>query len=360
MFYYYPVMLPVNNSYNFNRISKNGMVSSYKILKSELQQMYPEIGNNSHIIDIDQEFKISNIVANGQVILFKINHIRCLITKDDVLIPTTCGGDIVQLLGKNIAIVNETPFEFKVMETIFEYMVKYFDKQVTDLMIETNIAKYMTFTGSAKPITYEQRINLALSWNKTLELEFRLTDIHELFEQLNEDSKKNQAKFYLTETTESIVDGDGSPPRPSFSEHMGIDTIGSEISNKSTQSSSSSHSSSSTKYDTDLFQQMINTYSKHLEENVDQIERHRKTFEMVNKLVDTQLAIRRTSLAEVTLLFSILSAAIQVSNLISSAFGMNLHSGLEATPYIFWITCSVMVILIFILHHVCWKIFKKI
>jgi hypothetical protein len=55
MFYYRLTMLPVNNSYNFNRINKNGIASSYKILKSELQQMYPEIGNNSHIIDIDQD-----------------------------------------------------------------------------------------------------------------------------------------------------------------------------------------------------------------------------------------------------------------------------------------------------------------
>jgi hypothetical protein len=351
-------MFPINNSYNFTKITKEGDVSNYKITKLELQNKYPEIGNNTHIIDIDQEFKISNIVANGQVILFKINHIRCLITKDCVLIPCICGGDIVLLLGKNISLMTETPFEFKVMETIFEYMVKYFDKQVTDLIIESNITKYMNFTGSAKPITYEQRNNLAMSWNKTLELEFRLSDIYELFEQLSEDSKENQAKFYLTEIAESAIVSDDSPTYSSFSNP--IDILGPEISNKSIRSTSSSHSSSSTKYDTDMFQQMINTYSKHLEENVDQIEKQRKTFEVVNELINTQLTIRRTSLAEVNLLFSILSVAVQVSNLISSAFGMNLNSGLETSPYIFWIMCSIMVVLIFILHHIFWKIFKKI
>lgn len=310
-----------------NCLRQDGTCSVLNLSIEKLLEEYPEIGSDSHLLDIEQDFKPSGIVAAGRIILFKIDHIRCLITSTKVMFPQSCGSDIVAFVQAHH---QDFPFEFQVLDGICKFMVTYFDKKINQLIRDAKLHSYIVDPHRSH-IGYAQRVRLAQFGNQIVQLKYKVTDIFDLFRNLTTRSNERKYRFYLSDHE------DGSA--------METDTVSSV---------------STIAHDTEIFDRIINTYKGHFEENVDQIQQQNDTIQVVNNLQNTHLTIHRNKLAESDLDLTRLSVVISIANLISSAFGMNLLSGWEQVTGVFWAVFGVMIALTIGLYYLGWNRFEKI
>lgn len=302
---------------NFTAIDKEGTISNVYHTRDQLLVLYPSIGRNFHMIDVSDEFDISNMIARNGVILLKLDKMRCLITRDVVLLPTERDGDegpreeirreLPKLIQKELVTGNQIVApEFRILEAIFRAVVNLFDGFTKHLMSQFPIHSWLNKMDQYDQMNHGKTI--VSTHFQIINLTSRIRDISDHLRDILEGDHEKFKDFYLSY---------------SYSEA-----------------------------DTALYE-LLETYQKHFEENLDTLTKFREKFDIVMEIVSVNLDKQRTRLARVGLDISIVTLAITVANVISSSFGMNLKSGLEQSDWAFWSVFAILIVVAVVVALVC-------
>ena len=90
---------------------------------------------------------------------------------------------------------------------------------------------------------------------------------------------------------------------------------------------------------------LLETYLRKVDELENEVRTNVKSISLTEEHIQIRLDTMRNAMMKVDLLFTICTFAVATSALVASTFGMNLRSHLEQSPYAFYVSSAVMLVL---------------
>lgn len=293
--------------------TKDQLLETYKNLKER----------DIHLIDINLQFKDSDIVVRNNIIIIKLYYLRCLITEDRVMISSQIENNIsqAQLTKLKTEILNNIKesenFAISSLEAIFEHIKVYFDETVklTVLQIskyrqkiENNIDGYEVFL-SKEFLQFYNNMSSYVS---------RITDIKDLFDDLNELEDDELLEFSISKINNE-------------------EKIKESITNVK-----------------DLF----GIYEAHFDENFNDITRQLGIINQMFEISQLYISHKRNNIAEFDVKMQMFFGSTLIGSLLFSSFGMNLKNGFEESEISFgiiWLFTIILTLIIFLILHLIYK-----
>lgn len=291
--------------------------------KEELLNTYTNLKERDiHLIDINLQFKDSDIVVRKNIIIIKLYYLRCLITNNRVMISTQIENNIPQLqlvkLKTDILkkIEKSDNFPITSLEAIFENIKDYFDEIVKSTVLQTskyrqkienNIDGYEVFLSK----------EFLQFYNNMISYVSRITDIKDLFDDLNELEDDEFFEFNMlgieNETKKELIDN---------------------------------------------VKDLFGIYEAHFDENFNDITRQLKIINQMFEISQLYISHKRNNIAEFDVKMQMFFGSTIIGGLLFSSFGMNLKNGFEESEISFgilWLLTIILTLLIFLILQFIYK-----
>jgi len=297
--------------YDLSIINNTGLWTRKKVNGDEIMDLYPYLNaRDLYILDENKNFKISQMVMKKHMIIIKIDFVHCIIKQNTACFFNSANPQhsrrlqgIMNALDKALDADADAEgdmiFEIRILETILDEMVKYFDGLKEN--IRPSINKIINIISNNLDAG-EERIptDYATPKIQLIGLEFKINDIKELFD--------------------GIIDEDDDVKYTRF--------VGN-----------------------DAFEEMIRDYQKHFEDDVDDIKQMKGSTDVVIEMTNIALATKRNQIARNNILLTKFLVGVSIANLITSCFGMNIINHLEDYNYAF-LGLSISLILVIATIHI--------
>jgi Mg2+ and Co2+ transporter CorA len=303
--------------YTFKIIDETGKSEEIILDKKQLFEKYKTIVERDlHIIDEALNFRISSCAIKDNIIMIKLDHIRIIIEPKRVLFstdttvrnknpPQNFFDKLVSVLQENKEQKNnEIPFEIKILEEILIYISNIYDNQLNDL--KPLVAEIMNpVNNNIHNSTVETKIMIART--QLVELEYKIKDIYDLLKYFSKWNKEDYLDFYLDKKI------------PQDKQEVMCDKV----------------------------EDMINTYLKYFEEDVEDLQKMDTGIETLLKITNIRIFKTHNKLTKLTLLLTLIMMVISIGNLITSIYGMNVPNYIETTYSAFPIIIFIILSMIF-------------
>lgn len=264
------------------------------------------------VIDEKKNFKISTLTTSSKgYILAKFDYLRTIILYDKVIIfKSSIENEKINRFIDNLFVQLKTTIQLKtntdvffkvILESILKHIDDYYDGQVENIRPDIS---------SLNEVIIESQCNnsrnqlLTETQKKFINLQFRVKDIKELFQEINSWDEKEINEFNITRN-------------PLYNESI---------------------------------RDLIDSYAKYYEETLDELDKMSKTLDFIVKIIDMNILTTRNKIAKFDINLQILTLAIVTATALSSSLGMNLKNHFEDNDYCFYIINIIMVTIALIIY----------
>ncbi|KAH9114962.1 hypothetical protein LEN26_005874 [Aphanomyces euteiches] len=276
---------------------------------------------------LDDTFHSTNaasITIRRQVILVHADPLRCVVMRDALIVFVPTGADtLIKIIRDKIAQCcaeeGEMDFEFRALEAIFHTLCKMLSGDCEKLV--SNVSTVLTRLSGASVSSGELEV-LTILKNKVHEFESQILDIRSVLMELL-DNDQDMRLLYLTKLHDN--------PTPT-TDIMGLDVEEAEG--------------------------LIEAYLLDIHSMRTKVGLLQTRMANTENIVVLKLDSVRNALLSIDTIFGMIMLAMNVSMFVSSAFGMNLLSGYETEPYLFWVVLFFSTLFSFVMSYVGIQFFK--
>ncbi|XP_015868263.3 magnesium transporter MRS2-I isoform X1 [Ziziphus jujuba] len=298
----------------------------------------------------------STILGREKVIVLNLEHIKAIITADEVLLRDPFDDNVIPIVeelqrrlppiianykgqqeeedlqGTRDDVVtseeNEFPFEFRALEVALEAICSFLDARTIELESDAYPAlDELTSKISSRNLDRVRKLKSAMT-----RLTNRVQKVRDELEQLLDDDD-DMADLYLSRKlaeASSPVSGSGAP-----NWFFASPTIGSKIS----KTSRTSPTTVQGEYDVEELEMLLEAYFMQIEGTLNKLTTLREYIDDTEDYINIQLDNHRNQLIQLELLLSSATVSISVYSLVAAIFGMNIpYTWKEGHGYVFkWV-----------------------
>lgn len=283
---------------------------------TELCTHYPEV--RAELVAMETNF--SSIIARDRIIMVKLDTLRCIIFHDRALIITDGHThdqlqEVVSYLCERISEDESLKFEHRIVKYLLERKARQLEQEIKDFKQSSQIASRMIDRDSYITMSYD---------NRTIQEQFHLTNLSTRVSSID-----NQLKWIIDLDADDLNDfclegGDDATP--------GSTTIN------------------------DQFHDTMETIQRKYGGFVDDLDDQREHFKTMMSVVKVNLTYQRLRIDKQQLFVSILTLIVGIAAWIAALFGMNLHTGWEASDIAFPIVSIISIIV----GLVVWLVIRRV
>jgi len=258
-----------------------------------------------HIIDDKMQFRISSFSSKKNAILIKLDDIRAIIFKDVAMfteLPNQLFYDNLTLKIKNNA---KLSFELQVLEEIFIHISNRFESEVK--VISPGVTNIINVLQSQNLTDISDR-DIMSTQIRLISFHFKIKDICDLLEDLSEWDEKDYGELCLSATEPDIAQAVGQT------------------------------------------EDILATYRRHFEEEMDMLDKMKKSIATLLSIKDVQMSSNRNKMAMVTIYLTVFALSLNLATLITGLFGMNMSNYIQFYHYSFvvvLISITVMIVIVY-------------
>ncbi|KAJ7977302.1 Magnesium transporter MRS2-like protein [Quillaja saponaria] len=298
----------------------------------------------------------SNILGREKVIVLNLEHIKAIITAEEVLLRDPLDDKVVPVveeLRRRLPQVNATcqgqgeeeeiscaqndvesgdeiefPFEFRALEVALEAICSFLDAQARDLETATYPAlDELTSKISSRNLDKVRKLKSSMT-----RLTNRVQKVRDELEQLLDDDD-DMADLYLSrklDVSPSAVSGSGS-----LNWVVNSPTIGSKISRASRGSATTVQGEN----DVEELEMLLEAYFMQIDGTLNKLTTLREYIDDTEDYINIQLDNHRNQLIQLELFLSSGTVCLSIYSLVAAIFGMNIpYTWKEGHGYIFkWV-----------------------
>lgn len=330
------------DSFNIIKVTDKGKLEELTISKDELTNTIPTLEKRDFsIIDGRLNFKISSIITKKKTILIKLDYLKCIIYKKIAYFFVSSLNNRPQQLinffdNLIITITNEqniNGFRLKILEEILLNVAEHFESEITHVAPKVNLIKKNLGNNSKGTILGRNFVDIH---SNLLNLNLRIKDIYELFEEIDPDTDiQVQTDFHSDLNSDSDTD------------HIDKRLKKKELPKKVTQDKI-----------TITFEDIIDNYRIRFEDSYQNVEQMINIMDTSLKIYQTYLSVTRNKLTLYTLNLTIVAIFTSFASLVSGIFGMNVENSFEDSSHAI-IVISIIMLAIVSTSFVIIKIFNS-
>ncbi|AYV83434.1 MAG: hypothetical protein Hyperionvirus7_5 [Hyperionvirus sp.] len=293
-------------TFRFNIVNNRAEWYSKTYTRDELFRIIPSLSDRDmHIIDDKMQFRISSFSSKKNAILIKLDDIRAIIFKDVAMfteLPNQLFYDNLTLKIKNNA---KLSFELQVLEEIFIHISNRFESEVK--VISPGVTNIINVLQSQNLTDISDR-DIMSTQIRLISFHFKIKDICDLLEDLSEWDEKDYGELCLSATEPDIAQAVGQT------------------------------------------EDILATYRRHFEEEMDMLDKMKKSIATLLSIKDVQMSSNRNKMAMVTIYLTVFALSLNLATLITGLFGMNMSNYIQFYHYSFvvvLISITVMIVIVY-------------
>ncbi|GAB4843272.1 Magnesium transporter MRS2-I [Ancistrocladus abbreviatus] len=297
------------------------------------------------------------ILGRGKAIVLNLEHIKVIITADEVLLrdplddivvpvveelhrrlsPTNTfhqsqgHGCVTSLVDVYVGDEDESPFEFRALEVALEAICSFLDARTTEL--ET--AVYPALDALISKISIQNMDTVRKLKSAMTRLIARVQKVRDELEQLLDDDH-DMADLYLSRklSPSSPINGSGAPNWSSYSP-----TVGSRVLRARRTSAASGHEG---EHDVEELEMLLEAYFMEIDGTLNRLTTLREYIDDTEDYINIQLDSKRNQLIQLDLFLSTGTLCLSIYSLVTGIFGVNLpYSWNTGHNYLFkWVVMT--------------------
>ncbi|XP_059433188.1 magnesium transporter MRS2-I-like isoform X1 [Corylus avellana] len=279
----------------------------------------------------------STILGRGKVIVLNLEHIKAIITAEEVLLRDPFDDNVIPVVeelqrrlplanaichgqaeeeehpGAESSEENEFPFEFQALEVALEAICSFLDARTREL--ESDVYPALDeLTSKISSLNLDRVRKLKSSMTR---LTNRVQKVRDELEQLLDDDD-DMADLYLSRK----LSGAASPASGSVAPNWFLDspTIGSKISKTSRASAETTQGEN----DVEELEMLLEAYFMQIDSTMNKLTTLREYIDDTEDYINIQLDNHRNQLIQLELFLSSGTVCLSVYSLVAAIFGMNI------------------------------------